>query len=162
MLKYASIGIAALLVVGIVAPFIGAGKYGRQIKAALETSLGRHVEIGKVHYTLFSGPGFSIDEVTIGEDPGYGIEPCAYVPTLEARIRLDKLLFGKIQFSSLRLVDPILNAVKRSDGSWNAVELINRLSASESGPPSFLPALEVSDGRINFKFGNRNVTAVCG
>ena len=158
MLKYASIGIAALLVVGIVAPFIGVGKYGRQIKAALETSLGRHVEIGNVHYTLFSGPGFSIDDVTIGEDPGYGIEPCAYVPTLEARVRLDKLLFGKIQFSSLRLVDPILNAVKRSDGSWNAVELINRLSASESGPPSFLPALEVSDGRINFKFGNRKST----
>jgi hypothetical protein len=158
LLKYALAAVAVLLVVGIIAPFIGAGKYGQQIKAALEISLGRKVEIGKVHYTLFSGPGFSIDEVTIEEAPHYGIEPCAYVPTLQARVRLDKLLLGKIQFSSLRLVDPILNAVKRSDGSWNAVELINRLSAPGGGPRRALPALEVSDGRINFKFGNRKST----
>ncbi|HXR75557.1 MAG TPA: hypothetical protein VN737_06250 [Bryobacteraceae bacterium] len=158
LFKYALIAVAVLLVVGIVAPFVGAGKYGRQIKEALEASLGRRVEIGKVHYTLFSGPGFSIDSVTIEEDRRYGIEPCAYVPTLEARVRLDKLLLGKIQFSSLRLVDPILNAVKRSDGSWNAVELINRLSAPGSGAPRSLPALEVSDGRINFKFGDRKST----
>jgi AsmA protein len=156
--KYALIAVVVLLVAGIVAPLVSVGKYGRKIKEALEASLGRRVEIGKVHYTLFSGPGFSLDDVTIEENPRFGIEPCAYVPTLEARVRLDKLLLGKIQFSSLRLVDPILNAVKRSDGSWNAIELIDRLSTPGSGPRRSLPAFEVSDGRINFKFGNRKST----
>jgi uncharacterized protein involved in outer membrane biogenesis len=65
--------------------------------------------------------------VIIGEDPRYGIEPCAYVPNLVARVRLDKLLTGSVQFAELRLSDPTLNLVKRSDGTWNIVEILDRL-----------------------------------
>ena len=140
---------------GIILPFISVGHYGRQIKTALEAALGRRVEIGRVHYTLFSGPGFSIDDVTIAEDPRYGLEPCAFVSTLEARVRLDKLLLGRIEFAGLRLDDPTLNLVKRTDGTWNVVELINRMGRSNFAPLGFLPAIEVSGARLNFKFGNR-------
>ncbi len=87
-----------------------------------------------------------------------GLEPFAYVPALEARLRLDKLLFGQIRFSSLRLVDPSLNLVKLGDGAWNVVALLQRLSAPRRTPLNFFPSFEVSDGRVNFKLGTRKTT----
>jgi AsmA protein len=155
VLKYILIAVAALVVVGAILPFISVGRFGRPIQQALETALGRRVEVGQVRCTLFSGPGFSIDDVVIHEDPRYGIEPCAYVTSLKARVRLDKLLLGKFEFAGLRLVEPTLNVVKRSDGTWNIVQLIDRLSTSNVAPVAFLPAIEASDARINFKSGNR-------
>ncbi len=147
-----------LLVLGLVAPLINAARFSGRIKDALQSSLGRKVELAGAHFSIFSGPGFSLKNVIIGEDPRYGIEPFAFVPTLEARLRLDKLLIGKIQFSSLRLVDPSLNLVRRSDGAWNVVELMQRLSAPRHAPLNFFPAVEVSDGRVDFKFGTRKTT----
>ena len=147
-----------LVAVGLVAPFIDAARYSDLIRRELESSLGRRVDFDKAAFSLFAGPGFSLENVTIYEDPRYGLEPFAYVGTLEARVRLDKLLLGKVQFASLRLVDPSLNLVKRNDGTWNVVELIDRLSVPRTMPMNLFPAVEVSDGRIDFKFGVRKTT----
>lgn len=149
------VAVLTILVAGFVAPFINATRFSGPLRAALESSLGRTVEFKTVHLTLFSGPGFSLENVTIGEDPRYGLEPFAFVPTLEARVRLDKLLLGQIRLSSIRLVDPFLNLVKRSDGTWNVVELVERLSAPRRAPMNLFPAFEVSNGRIDFKLGTR-------
>ncbi|MBV9497921.1 MAG: AsmA family protein [Acidobacteriaceae bacterium] len=151
-------GLLAILVLGIAAPFVNAGRFSGRVRAALESSLGRTVHFSALHFTLFFGPGFSLENVIISEDPRYGLEPFAYVPTLKVRLRLDKLLFGKIRLSGLRLIDPSLNLVKRDDGTWNVVELIHRLSAPLGGPLNLFPALTVADGRIDFKFGTRKTT----
>ncbi len=147
-----------LALAGIIAPFVNAARFSHRIQSALENSLGRKVAFDKVYFTLFSGPGFSLENVTIGEDPRYGIEPFAFVPTLEARLRLDKLLFGRISFTSLRLVDPSLNLVRAENGTWNVQQLIERLTAPRRGPLQFFPPFEVSDGRVNFKLGTRKTT----
>lgn len=147
-----------LVVIGLVAPFIDAARYSDLIRRELESSLGRRVDFDKAAFSLFAGPGFSLENVTIYEDPRYGLEPFAYVGTLEARVRLDKLLLGKVQFASLRLVDTSLNLVKRNDGTWNVVELVDRLSVPRTMPMSLFPAVEVSDARIDFKFGTRKTT----
>ncbi len=148
----------ALLLAGLAAPWIDAERFSGSIKAALESSLGRKVEFEKAYFTVFYGPGFSLQNVTISEDPRYGLEPFAYVPDLEARLRLDKLLFGQVRFSSLRLVDPSLNLVKLADGTWNVVALLQKLSAPRRTPLNFFPSFEVSNGRVNFKLGTRKTT----
>lgn len=150
--------VALILILGLVAPYVNATRFSGPIRRALEASLGREVQFESVHFTLFSGPGFSLENVTIGEDPRFGIEPFAYVPTLKARLRIDKLLLGQIRFSTLRLVEPSLNLTKADDGSWNVVELVKHLSAPRRLPMNLFPALEVSDGRIDFKFGQRKTT----
>src|SRR5437868_14773211 len=124
LLRITLIIVFLLLTLCFIAPLIDAAHYRDRIREALQISLARKVDIGKVHFALFSGLGFSVDGVTIHENPRYGIEPFAYVPTLQARLRIDKLLLGHIQFSSLRLVEPSLNLVKRNDGTWNIVELV--------------------------------------
>jgi hypothetical protein len=149
--------IAALILgaAGLLAPLINAARFSGRIRQALESSLGRKVDFQKVYLSIFSGPGFSLENVVISEDPHYGIEPFAFVPEVHARLRLDKLLTGEIRFASLQLVNPSLNLVKRNDGTWNVVELIQRLSAPRRVPLNLFPALEVSDGRLDFKFGLR-------
>lgn len=146
------------VLLGVVAPFLDGSRFAGQIKQKLESTLGRSVEFQEVHFTVFSGVGFSIENVTIGEDPRFGLEPFAFVPTLQARIRLDKLLLGQIRFSSFRLIDPSLNLVKRSDETWNVVELVQRLSSPRRMPLNFFPVFDVSGGRIDFKFETRKTT----
>ncbi len=158
LLRVALITVFLLLIVGFIAPLIDAAHYRGRIRDALQISLARKVDIGSVHFALFSGLGFSVEGVTIHEDPLYGIEPFAYVPTLQARLRIDKLLLGHIQFSSLRLVEPSLNLVKRNDGTWNIVELVQHLSAPGRVSLNLFPALEISTGRLNFKFATRKTT----
>ncbi len=150
--------VAALLAVGAVAPWVDAAGFSGPIQRAVEDALGRQIRFSKVHLTFFSGLGFSLDDVIIAEDPRYGLEPFAWVPTLQARLRIDKLLQGQFRLSSLRLEDPSLNLVKRGDGTWNVVELVQRLSAPRRSPLNLFPAFQVSDGRIDFKFGARKTT----
>ncbi len=154
----AFIGVGVFILAGIAAPFVDGSRWSGQIQEKLETTLGRPVHFESVRFTFFSGPGFSLQKVTIGEDPRYGLEPFAFVPVLQAHVRLDKLLLGRIQFSSLRLVEPSLNLVKRGDETWNVLELIGRLSAPRRMPLNLFPVFEVSRGRINFKFGIRKST----
>src|SRR5882724_3194138 len=73
--------LALLIVAGLVVPLLNADRYGQRLKSSLERSLGRQVEIGKVHFSLFPTPAFSVERsdsgpgIVIHEDPSIGIEP---------------------------------------------------------------------------------------
>lgn len=149
--KLLGAGFALLLVAGIVAPFLGANRYAEQIRSSLETALGRRVEFGDVRFNLFTGPGFTISKVVIHENPAYGAEPFAYVEALKARPRLWPLIFGRLEFTSLRLEDAIVNLtrVDAAPGApWDFAKLLHSTRFEA------LPDLHVRSGRINFKFGD--------
>jgi AsmA family len=150
--------IVVFLLLGVIAPFINAAAFGTQIQRALQSVLGRKVQIGKVHFTILSGPGFLLEDVSIAEDPRFGLEPFAFVEALNVRVRPDKLLLGRIQISSLQLDRPSLNLVKQPDGTWNFLELISRLSSPRRAPLGFFPAVELTAARIDFKLGVRKTT----
>ncbi len=150
--------LVAFLALSMVAPFINAAHFSASIQRALEASLARPVGFEKVYYRLLPVPGFSLENVTIGEDPRWGLEPFSYMDGLEARLRIDKLLLGQIRFASLRLIDPKLNLVKRNDGAWNVVEFVERMSAPRAMPLNLIPAIQVSNGRLDFKLGTRKTT----
>jgi AsmA protein len=151
-------GLLAFLAVSIAAPFINAARFSDSIKQALESSLGRRVTFDKVYYRVLPVPGFSLENVTIGEDPSFGLEPFASRSGLEARLRIDKLLTGQIRFASLRLTDPSLNLVKRDDGAWNVVEFVQRMTAPRRLPLNLIPAIQITNGRLDFKLGTRKTT----
>jgi len=158
LLRSAVVFLAAFSALSIAAPFVNAARFSASIQRALEESLGRPVSFEKVYYRLLPVPGFSLERVTIGEDPRYGLEPFSFMNGLEARLRIDKLLTGQIRFASLRLVDPSLNMVKRADGAWNVVEFVSRMSAPRALPLNLIPAIQVSNGRFDFKLGTRKTT----
>ena len=126
-----------------------ADRFRERIQVALQNSLHRPVKIGgKVQYSLFGGPGFAVDEVTIGDAPEFGTEPLAYVTRLEGRLGLMSLLSRDWQFSSLRLIEPSLNLAQDDHGSWNIQPLI------EQRRSTVIP-IEVRDARINFRGDGR-------
>lgn len=159
VLKLASALLVLVLVAGLVAPHLDADRYGDRLKWALQRALGRKVEIGKVRFSLFPTPAFSVERtdagpgIVIHEDPSIGIEPMAYVDTMEVRPSLWSLLRGKFVIASISLEDDVsINLAKSGQGSewgrWNFASFVNPSVMSSA------PAVHVRNGRIHFKFGD--------
>lgn len=150
-MKRAIIGaLLLILTVGLAAPQFEIDLFRPKIARALERGLGRRVEVGAVHFNLFTGPGFTVDDVTIHEDPRAGIEPFAQVGSLEARVQLLSLFRHRLDFSSLRLDDASINLVKTEAGPWNFQFLLSSAPASAGA----MPAINMRGGRVNFKFAD--------
>jgi len=124
------------------------------VERALERGLGREVEVGQVYLNLFGAPGFTLDDVVIHEDPRAGIEPFAYVPSLDARVRWLSLFHRRLEFAYLNLGEaqgdaPTLNIVKTAAGPWNFQFLLDSARGEAR-----VPAIRMRAGRVNFKFGD--------
>jgi len=145
--------VALLLVVGFGAPFLSADQYAARLRHSLSRALGREVEFRQgVKFNLFRGPGFSADDVVIHEDPAIGMEPMAYVDSVDVRPSIWSLLGGRFVISSIRLEGATINLTKSgapSDaGRWNFMSFVNPSVMSAA------PAVHVRGGRINFNFGD--------
>jgi len=142
------IAMVAIAALGVALPYAPVDFLKAPLERALERGLGRKVEVDAVSLTLFSGPGVSLDGVTIHDDPRAGIEPFAYANTLDARISLLGLLRGRLEFSSLHLNDATFNLVKPDNAPWNFQMLLNQTTPAAAS----LPNIKVRGGRVNFKF----------
>jgi len=142
---------AVLIALGIAAPFVQVNGLAGRIKVALQKSLHRRVDIGDVHINVF-GPGFTVEKVLIYEDPAIGIEPFAFVQSLEASVRISSLWKRRLEFSTLTLEDPSVNLVKPENSQWNIILLLQQTNAARE--VSHLPVIQVRNGRLNFKFGD--------
>ena len=146
---------AALAVLAAVVPYLPTDVLRPGIERALERSLGRKVDVaGGIRLTLFPGPlprpGFTLERVTIHEDPRAGIEPLAYVDSLGASMHVLSLFQRKLEFSSLNLNDATVNLVKTDAGPWNFQFLLENSPANSKG----IPSIRMRSGRVNFKFGD--------
>src|SRR5215831_19062376 len=79
IVKWLALALVLVVAAGLAAPYFSVEQYARQLQSSLERSLGRKVDLRGVHFSLFNGPGFSIQQMTIYEDPSIGIEPVAYI-----------------------------------------------------------------------------------
>jgi hypothetical protein len=152
--KFAGAALALTAVVGIVVPYIDTGSYGERLRGSLERALGRRVEFrGPVRFSLFRGPGFSVEDVVIHEDPSIGLEPVAYMDTMTVRPSLWSLAGGRFVIASIKLDGASINLAKSGPagewGRWNFASLVDRSVMSRA------PSLHVRNGRIHFKFGDR-------
>ncbi len=155
VLKFAGSAAGLLLAAGLIAPYITADQFGKRLQASLERSLGRRVEIGRVRFSLFEGPGFSVDDMTIHEDPAFGNEPIAYVQESGGVVvepSLWYLLGGRFVISAIRLDGASINLTKSGPasepGRWNFASFLNRSVLRST------PAIHIRNSRINFKFGD--------
>jgi len=151
--KFAGIALLLIAAAGIVAPYINTGSYGERLRGSLERALGRRVEFrGRVRFSLFRGPGFSVDDVVIHEDPSIGLEPIAYMETMTVRPSLWSLAGGRFVIASLKLDGASINLSKSGPaaewGRWNFSSFVNRTAMSRT------PSVHVRNGRIHFKFGD--------
>jgi AsmA family len=127
----------------------------------LERSFGRPVEVSSFNLLLLPSPRLDASRVTIGEDPAFGSEYFLRAESLTAHLHLRGLLRGHFEFGALHLNRPSLILVRNLAGRWNLEGWLPpaKTVASRSGttdPPAASPsnrlqAIEIDDGRINFK-----------
>jgi uncharacterized protein involved in outer membrane biogenesis len=119
------------------------------------------VEIGEVHLRLLPRPGFDLENLVVYDAPVFGSEPLLRAPEVTAALRLTSLVRGRLEIARLDLTEPSLNLVHANGGRWNLEALLERSAHAPLAPtgkrrseprPAF-PYIEVSSGRINFKFG---------
>jgi hypothetical protein len=150
-------GYSALLVIaiGAIAPYVTVEQYARRLQSSLSRALGRPVELGNVHFSLFKGPGFSVDRVVIYEDPAIGLEPVVYIEepgSMEVVPSIWSLLGGRFVISSIRLDEASINLTKSGPasewGRWNFASFVDPTVIHA------VPAIHVRNSRIHFKFGD--------
>lgn len=144
---------AAALAAAAILPFLRADRFAEPARAALESALGRRVEIhGPVRLSPLAR-GLSLEQVVIHEDPRVGVEPFAYVAELQASPSVMALLRGRLEFSRLRFVAPSVNLAKSTMGIWNIQPLLDRILATRSSQGEPFPELTIDSARINFRIG---------
>jgi uncharacterized protein involved in outer membrane biogenesis len=131
--------------------------------AQLARAFGRPVEVGTFDVRILPRPQLDANNVTVGEDPGFGYEYFLRAERLSAGLRWWGLLQGHFEFGTMSLSQPSLILVRNAEGRWNLErwlppsKAIPGSTASIYGPPSpvapvnRLQKIEFDDGRVNFK-----------
>ncbi len=129
-------------------------RFRSSIRAGLEQALGRKVEInGEIAYLAVPRPGFSVSNVVIHEHPSVGSEPFAYVEELRFHVALSGLPRGRVELAGVRLDSPHINLMRLGDAGWNFQPFLDHALGPKSGAGT-LAAIEVREGRLNFKSGD--------
>ncbi len=142
------VGILAVLVVGagLALPYlVNADQFRPMLKAELEKSLRRPVELGKLSLTVFP-LAITASDVVIGEDPAFGKErPFAKAESLAVKIDLFSLLRSEVHVDSLRIAKPLVELIRDANGKWNVDSLSSK---DDTSSPLKLAELRIDGGRV--------------
>ena len=158
-LLYAALSLLVLLALIFGPPLINIGRYQRRIATSISNSLGRPVHLDRVSLTLLPLPGFTIENLVVGEDPAFGAEPIIRANQVHATLRFSSLWRRQIEFSTISFTDPSVNLVHTSDGRWNIEGVLEQASRIEiaptaqrrAGPAPRFPYIEATGARLNLK-----------
>jgi hypothetical protein len=152
--RIAALALALLAVAWLLPSVLSAERYRHRVETRLEQALGRPVRFGHISLKFVPRPGFSIDNVSVLEDPRFGTEPFARVDHIDCELAILRLFRGQAVLESLTLEGAAINLVRNSPGSWNVERFV--AGAAHALPGNRGPAglsIDVSDARLNFKFG---------
>jgi uncharacterized protein involved in outer membrane biogenesis len=146
------LALLALLVAALlVAPsFIDWANYRDTFEVQLANATGREVGIeGDVALTLLPRPAFQVDGVRISNPTGAVNPDFAVAGRVAVNLAFGPLLTGRIQFTSIDIVSPFINAEVLEDGTttWALVPTNTTSQSSDL----------ISDGAANFDLGIDNL-----
>lgn len=157
--RFLYLGILAILLLIFAPPLVNFGRYQRSIATSIGNSLGRPVHLDRVSLTLLPLPGFTIENLVVGEDPAFGNEPIIRAQSVQATLRFSSLWRRHVEFSTISFTDPSVNLVHAADGRWNIEGILLQASRIDTAPtaqrhagaaPRF-PYIEATGARLNFK-----------
>lgn len=151
-------GLAAVLLLIVVPPFIGISQYKKHITELVSSSFGRPARLSSVELRLLPRPGFVLTDLTVDEDPAFGGEPILHANTVVASIRLLSLWRGNLALDRISVDEASFNLVRIPSGLWNVDSLLHTAgpvtaNGAASGAKRALPYLEATNSRINIKYG---------
>jgi hypothetical protein len=144
-----------LLALIFVPPYISLNNYKARVTQSVAAALGRPVRLSEIELRLLPRPGFLLTDLTVQEEPAYGVEPVLHANEVMASIRLQSLWQGKLQISRISVDEASLNLVHMPNGEWNLDSLFRNAAAGSTKDQGRLqpPYLEATNSRINIKDG---------
>lgn len=128
------IGVVILVIVIAVAVFLATfnvNDYRGRIQSELETRLGRQVQLGDMHLSLFP-PSFQVNNLAIADDPRFNDpKPFVQASQLNVSLKLLPLIHKDVQIDSLILQRPTVELIKNQQGVWN----FSSLGTNAQGQP---------------------------
>lgn len=148
-----------ILALIIVPPLVSISRYQNRITQLVSTSLGRPVRLSSVELRMLPRPGFLITNLTVDEDPAYGVEPVLHANTVLAAIRFLPLWRGQLQISRISVDEASFNLVRTPAGRWNLDAVFHSAakSGAQNGAAASLPYIEATSSRINIKRGTEKL-----
>jgi hypothetical protein len=149
----------AIVVLLLIPPLISVNRLQRSIATSISDSLGRPVHLDRVTLNLLPLPGFTLENLVVGEDPAFGSEPVIRASSVRATLRISSLWTRRVEFSTISFDEPSVNLVHTSNGKWNLESILLRASHITAAPtaqrkagaaPRF-PYIEATGARLNLK-----------
>ncbi|HEB71040.1 MAG TPA: AsmA family protein [Nitrospirae bacterium] len=140
--------------------YIDTGYYQKLIEIAASRSIGMKVSIGETRVSVWSGPGLILSNVMVSEMD----RPMLTVKEIRANIALFKSLFDSFELEELKIIDPVVNLIRKRDGSFNfpfikaygPSKTVNLSDAAAAALATF-KIVSLQNGSINWT--DRNVSA---
>ncbi len=152
------VAVAALL---IGPSFVDWTAYRDTFERQIEAATGRSIDIdGDVSMAVLPRPALSIEGVRIGSVQGATSEDFLAADSVSVNLAFAPLLSGRVQFSSIEIVRPVILAEVLADGraTWQFATETDDLSAAEgmdapSGKPIDLGIdnLVITDGTVRYR-----------
>src|SRR5882724_9276996 len=119
-LRYILIGVAVLIVLLIVAPFlIPVNQFRGTIEQKASAALGRKVQVGNLSLSLLHG-GLAAENLSIGDDPKFSPSPFLTAKSVDVGVEVMPLIFSReLNVTSVVIQDPQVTLLKNAAGDWN-------------------------------------------
>jgi len=117
--------LGALLIVAVlvVPPFIDLGAHKARFLPLVEEALRRKVDLGEVRLRIIPEPSIRISALAVGDNPAFSKEAFFSAQQLRLRLKFWPLLTGQFQVDEFVLEKPVVNLIKRADGTFNFADL---------------------------------------
>ncbi|GAB0056382.1 hypothetical protein SIID45300_00688 [Candidatus Magnetaquicoccaceae bacterium FCR-1] len=128
--------VALIVAAAVVVPsLIDPNQYKQQISTLVKEKTGRDLTVnGAIKITVFPTAGVSLEDVTLGDAPGFGSEPMAKVARLDVRARLMPLLSKRVEADKVVVEGLRLKLAKDAKGQTNWSDLTGARSAPAATP----------------------------
>ena len=115
------LGVVVFLAAAIVVvpPFINLGAYKARYLPLVEEALGRKVDVGEIRLRIVPEPAIRLSGLKVADDPAFSKEPFFAAERISLRLKLRPLLRGHFQVEEFILEKPLVNLVKKPDGTFN-------------------------------------------
>ncbi len=101
----------------------------------IEQALGQRVEVGPIRLAVWGGFGVAVENLRIGNRPGYVDDQMLELEKILLRIPLRPLLRRELEITKIEIVRPVVFIEKSPDGDINVAGLGQRLTPEGKGSP---------------------------
>jgi hypothetical protein len=177
-----AIGLVGLLIgaVLIVPAFIDLGIFKRTYLPIIEEAIHRRVDVSEVRLTFIPTPSIRLSSLKISDSPAFPNNIFFTAQQLQLRLKLWPLVRGRFEVTEFVLEKPVINLLKKPDGTFNYADLADKeiplarrpeLKKRKSVPklqePPTLPFLvpnrmRIKDGQLNIETKGRKPVSIDG